>query len=69
MISNSIQILVQDLENACDPALTAMSKVSICLFVIKTNLNFNFGETVDDIFEWIEYIRKTKSEKNGNLKS
>eukprot|EP00112_Aurelia_sp_Birch-Aquarium-sp1_P023247 Seg685.3 transcript_id=Seg685.3/GoldUCD/mRNA.D3Y31 product="Vacuolar protein sorting-associated protein 53-like" protein_id=Seg685.3/GoldUCD/D3Y31 len=27
VISNSIQLLVQDLENACEPALTAMSKV------------------------------------------
>ncbi|XP_044261324.1 vacuolar protein sorting-associated protein 53 homolog [Tribolium madens] len=27
VISNSIQILVQDLENACEPALTAMSKI------------------------------------------
>lgn len=29
VISNSIQLLVQDLENACEPALTAMSKVSV----------------------------------------
>lgn len=28
VISNCIQLLVQDLENACEPALTAMSKVS-----------------------------------------
>lgn len=28
MISNSIQLLVQDLDAACDPALTAMSKVT-----------------------------------------
>lgn len=28
VISNSIQLLVQDLDAACDPALTAMSKVS-----------------------------------------
>ena len=28
MISNSIQLLVQDLDAACDPALTAMSKVA-----------------------------------------
>ncbi len=27
VISNSIQLLVQDLDAACDPALTAMSKV------------------------------------------
>ncbi|RZC42545.1 vacuolar protein sorting-associated protein 53 -like protein, partial [Asbolus verrucosus] len=27
VISNSIQILVQDLENACEPALTTMSKI------------------------------------------
>ncbi|KAK9876119.1 hypothetical protein WA026_011236 [Henosepilachna vigintioctopunctata] len=27
VISNCIQILVQDLENACDPALTAMTKI------------------------------------------
>uniref|UniRef100_A0A7N6AKH6 Vps53 N-terminal domain-containing protein n=1 Tax=Anabas testudineus TaxID=64144 RepID=A0A7N6AKH6_ANATE len=29
VISNSIQLLVQDLDAACDPALTAMSKVGI----------------------------------------
>lgn len=29
MISNSIQLLVQDLDAACDPALTAMSKVGV----------------------------------------
>ena len=28
VISSSIQLLVQDLDAACDPALTAMSKVS-----------------------------------------
>lgn len=28
VISNSIQLLVQDLDAACDPALTAMSKVT-----------------------------------------
>lgn len=27
VISSSIQLLVQDLDAACDPALTAMSKV------------------------------------------
>ena len=29
VISNCIALLVQDLEGACDPALTAMSKVTI----------------------------------------
>lgn len=29
MISNSIQLLVQDLDAACDPALIAMSKVGV----------------------------------------
>lgn len=29
VISNSIQLLVQDLDAACDPALTAMSKVPL----------------------------------------
>lgn len=29
VISNSIQLLVQDLDAACDPALTAMSKVGV----------------------------------------
>lgn len=29
VISNSIQLLVQDLDAACDPALTAMSKVGL----------------------------------------
>lgn len=33
VISNSIQLLVQDLDAACDPALTAMSKVG-CEFVL-----------------------------------
>lgn len=28
VISNAIQLLVQDLENSCEPALTAMSKIS-----------------------------------------
>lgn len=28
VISNSIQLLVQDLDAACDPALSAMSKVN-----------------------------------------
>lgn len=31
VISNSIQLLVQDLDAACDPALTAMSKVGVDL--------------------------------------
>lgn len=31
VISNSIQLLVQDLDAACDPALTAMSKVEVDL--------------------------------------
>lgn len=29
VISSSIQLLVQDLDAACDPALTAMSKVRL----------------------------------------
>ena len=29
VISNSIQLLVQDTENACDAPLTAMTKVSL----------------------------------------
>lgn len=31
VISNSIQLLVQDLDAACDPAMTAMSKVRVDL--------------------------------------
>lgn len=38
VISSSIQLLVHDLENACEPALTAMTKVGIflCLVVLMT---------------------------------
>lgn len=32
VISNCIQLLVQDLETACEPALTAMSKVRNFIF-------------------------------------
>lgn len=38
VISNCIQLLVQDLENACEPALTAMSKVS---FVLTSTVNLS----------------------------
>lgn len=35
VISNSIQLLVQDLDAACDPALTAMSKVIYIYYILK----------------------------------
>jgi len=31
VISNCIQLLVQDLESTCDPSLTAMTKVYLAL--------------------------------------
>ncbi|CAF4704397.1 unnamed protein product, partial [Rotaria sp. Silwood2] len=40
IIAESIQILIQDLENACEPALTAMTKVS--LSYTKENFMSNF---------------------------
>ena len=40
VISSSIQLLVQDLENACEPALTAMVKVIyILMFIILSTHN------------------------------
>ena len=36
VIASSIQLLVQDLEGACEPALSAMSKVIIHKFVAST---------------------------------
>lgn len=40
VISNSIQLLVQDLDAACDPALTAMSKV---MYILYMHINYLFS--------------------------
>lgn len=41
VISNCIQLLVQDLETACEPALTAMSKVNFSTLVFMQNFKLH----------------------------
>lgn len=42
VISNCIQLLVQDLENSCEVALYAMSKVNELNLKLKKNFNLKY---------------------------
>lgn len=66
VISNCIQILVQDLENACEPALTAMSKVIRHYKTITINIKMFW---ITDTMAKCGYSRWSKSLHNSNNRS